>query len=709
MKNSELELFVNILRNVISKSQTKIRKKKCSKKSEFVEILLEKEKNAIVSSQFLSIEGNNEFVNNSDVSECRNMRSNESEMGCVKNIEYNCSEADKDKKIKFKSDNSDIHQDKNIKSEVQEDLIDRDEETELNDRKVDKIIYLNDQKQDISNINIDKNDRKNIFLENNCDNNNEIEKNQHVLKYRDYTVQNKTKNQRDTNKSSNTYINSNDNEILLKNDLKNLSTPENKNIASKEEDITTDKESISQLLTTLINRKSCEKALKKILKRSKIHSLKDFIRYTKKNEYLQDDRKIFFEIYLLYHNIFNNFNRHINSFLFPDMQQNMNVFFKNGGDVCTEFPNLPDLIYKIVLSTAETVDECNILEHRSVVYQIIQQIIDGKTDFNSINEHILWVLVNKDIETCYFSFINDKTVGKKYSEYLGEEEIEKQTLINRKLFDKVTCSICKILKTINTNVLENNLYCIYKDKKNRQTVDHNYLKILSMQSQYTIVENILNKKDKKKKFRLNKYDFLYKSHKNNFSPYNYTIIKYFFNAEIFPHLNAITCILSVNNMLITASDDHVIKIWDIDSLFLKASLIRHCSFVNDICVSIDSSLLASVDGDGFLCIWDLQKFILLYEVSFEGTVELVEFIDNINACGDGSGSNIANNVCSFDVTYKRSNETTNTSNLNNNSNCKTNDLNVKNGMNSYADNDFVDLFENVYNMRSDLLERHAKR
>lgn len=60
-------------------------------------------------------------------------------------------------------------------------------------------------------------------------------------------------------------------------------------------------------------------------------------------------------------------------------------------------------------------------------------------------------------------------------------------------------------------------------------------------------------------------------------------------------------------MLLTASDDKSVKMWDIDTLKFKGSFLGHNNWINSAKVNPDMSLVCSGGQDKKLLICDVQK------------------------------------------------------------------------------------------------------
>jgi WD40 repeat protein len=83
------------------------------------------------------------------------------------------------------------------------------------------------------------------------------------------------------------------------------------------------------------------------------------------------------------------------------------------------------------------------------------------------------------------------------------------------------------------------------------------------------------------------------------------------------HLGNVWCIKFFNklNMLISGSEDKMLKVWDFDSDFACVKTVYgHQSWINSISISKDDLRLISGSLDKTIKVWDLKNFLCMHTI-----------------------------------------------------------------------------------------------
>jgi len=95
------------------------------------------------------------------------------------------------------------------------------------------------------------------------------------------------------------------------------------------------------------------------------------------------------------------------------------------------------------------------------------------------------------------------------------------------------------------------------------------------------------------------------------------------------HQHWVTCVKfsphQKTPLLITASYDMIVKVWDLASTKLLTNLIGHTGYISSITVSPDGSLCASGGKDGTAMLWDLNKGEHLYSLNAGNAIHSLSF------------------------------------------------------------------------------------
>ena len=89
---------------------------------------------------------------------------------------------------------------------------------------------------------------------------------------------------------------------------------------------------------------------------------------------------------------------------------------------------------------------------------------------------------------------------------------------------------------------------------------------------------------------------------------------------------------------VSASDDHTLKVWDLDTGRALRTLEGHCPDVSGVTVTPDGKRAVSASGDHTLKVWDLETGLLIATFHCDAPARCCAFVDEQRiVAGDGGG------------------------------------------------------------------------
>ena len=88
---------------------------------------------------------------------------------------------------------------------------------------------------------------------------------------------------------------------------------------------------------------------------------------------------------------------------------------------------------------------------------------------------------------------------------------------------------------------------------------------------------------------------------------------------------------------ISASDDHTLKVWDLESGRALRTLEGHSSVVSCVAVMADGKRAVSASGDNTVRVWDVESGAWIASLHCDGAVQCCACIPQIIVAGDAAG------------------------------------------------------------------------